>query len=95
MVDRCRRPAHLAMPAHQHYETLFHPQGLLIELVITSTWGDPFYVGLDGLQIIGSDGKPMALQPEQVCTRLGLCTPAHTYVCTPVAQKCNDCALAE
>jgi protein JBTS26 len=32
-------------------------RGRVIEINITDTWGDLFYVGLTGIEVIGSDGK--------------------------------------
>lgn len=36
-------------------------KGRVIEINITDTWGDLFYVGLTGIEVIGSDGKPIPI----------------------------------
>lgn len=57
---------YVRMPAHQDYETLKHPTGLLLCIKLHSTWGDAYYIGLDSLQICGADGKPVAPAAKQV-----------------------------
>lgn len=41
----------------QDYETPFLPAGQLIKMVIHSSWGDPYYVGLDGFDILDVHGQ--------------------------------------
>lgn len=61
--------ARLVAPPMNHrlvddYETLEHPRGSLLRFVFHSTHGDPFYIGLNALQIRGLDGRPLV--PERV-----------------------------
>jgi hypothetical protein len=53
------------------------PVGLLLRIVIHSNWGDPYYVGLDCIELITMDMSsslstppsvcPLKIRPEQVC----------------------------
>ena len=37
------------------------PSGRKLKMVIKSTWGDPHYVGLSGIEVFDGDGAPIAL----------------------------------
>ena len=50
----------------QDYETPLHPTGLLLKLTLHTSWGDPYYMGLDGLQLLGPGGKELAIDPDRV-----------------------------
>lgn len=40
------------------------PQGFVYQLIIFSSWGDPYYVGLTGIEIYDSDGYPIRLTKD-------------------------------
>ncbi|KAF4527611.1 hypothetical protein B566_EDAN016297 [Ephemera danica] len=37
------------------------PTGFIIQLQLLSSWGDPFYIGLNGLELLGADGEQLQL----------------------------------
>jgi hypothetical protein len=41
-------------------------KGRVLEINITDTWGDLFYVGLTGLEVLDSDGKPILINISNV-----------------------------
>lgn len=43
----------------QQYETLNLPIGFTLKLVLNSTWGDPHYVGLNGIEIFDGNGESL------------------------------------
>eukprot|EP00929_Paragymnodinium_shiwhaense_P058058 TRINITY_DN29084_c0_g1_i1.p1 TRINITY_DN29084_c0_g1~~TRINITY_DN29084_c0_g1_i1.p1 ORF type:complete len:1223 (+),score=256.63 TRINITY_DN29084_c0_g1_i1:68-3736(+) len=53
----------------QQYETPMHPCGFVFKLVMLSTWSDIHYVGLDGIEFLGLDGRP--LSPQRVYSSHG------------------------
>lgn len=40
------------------------PTGRKLRIEVLSTWGDEHYVGLNGLQVLGGDGRPLAVGPS-------------------------------
>ena len=49
----------------QQYETPLYPCGCIFKIVLLSTHGDPFYVGLGGIEVADAEGRVMALDPDQ------------------------------
>jgi Domain of unknown function (DUF4457) len=43
-----------------------NPTGNMVKLVLLSTHGDTFYIGLNGLAIYDSDGNKININPEQL-----------------------------
>ena len=50
----------------QQYETPVNPCGCVIKVVIHSTHGDRFYVGLNGIEIIDGCGRKVELSDDQL-----------------------------
>ena len=50
----------------QQYETPLHPCGCIFKCVIHSSHGDPFYVGLNGLELADVDGRVLPLDGSNV-----------------------------
>lgn len=43
-------------------------------LCFSGSWGDAYYVGLDGLQVLGEQGQEVHIPPEQVRSATGTST---------------------
>jgi hypothetical protein len=50
----------------QDYVTPIHPAGRVLRLVLSSTWGDPHYIGLNGIELLDPSGQPIFLNPPQI-----------------------------
>ncbi|KAH8072285.1 DUF4457-containing protein [Aureococcus anophagefferens] len=61
---RVRPPVRGAVLAD--YETPLLPRGSLLRFVIHSSWGDPYYVGLDGIRLVGEDGREIPVDARRV-----------------------------
>ena len=59
-----RLPAHGRPPPQ--YETPVHPCGFVVKICVLGSWGDPFYVGLNGLEIYDQFSRKLALSAENV-----------------------------
>lgn len=58
--------SYVSPPVRQDYETPMKPVGMLLKFVLHSSWGDPYYMGLDRLEVVGGDGAPIPLRRDQV-----------------------------
>jgi protein JBTS26 len=50
----------------QQYVTPVNPNGMVIKIVIITTWGDTDYVGLNGLQMFDASGKIVTIKQNQL-----------------------------
>eukprot|EP00928_Gymnodinium_smaydae_P043070 TRINITY_DN28938_c1_g1_i1.p1 TRINITY_DN28938_c1_g1~~TRINITY_DN28938_c1_g1_i1.p1 ORF type:complete len:1607 (-),score=369.21 TRINITY_DN28938_c1_g1_i1:28-4848(-) len=57
------------VPLLQQYEPPLHPCGFVFKLLLLSTWSDPHYVGLDGLELLDREGG--VLRPAAVFSNRG------------------------
>lgn len=51
-----------------NYEAPSMPQGFVYQIVIFSTWGDSYYVGLNGIQIYDNYGNEIKLTIDSMFT---------------------------
>ncbi|XP_063082778.1 katanin-interacting protein isoform X5 [Cavia porcellus] len=40
--------------------------GICLQLNFTASWGDPHYLGLTGLEVVGKDGQALPIHPHQI-----------------------------
>ncbi|KAI8487365.1 hypothetical protein Bbelb_348340 [Branchiostoma belcheri] len=52
--------------ASQDYEPLIMPCGFVFELQLLSTWGDPYYIGLNGLDFYNENGDQIQLTQNNI-----------------------------
>ncbi|XP_066292007.1 katanin-interacting protein-like isoform X3 [Branchiostoma lanceolatum] len=65
-LDRTRQSKLLNEEASQDYEPLIMPCGFVFELQLLSTWGDPYYVGLNGLDFYNEQGDQIQLTQNNI-----------------------------
>jgi Domain of unknown function (DUF4457) len=75
---RDQRVVYIRAAVLQDYETVLHPIGTQLQMIIHSTWGDGYYCGLNSIQIYSSssNGKhvqQLELQGSQVTYVHGYC----------------------
>lgn len=84
-VDTRGAAAYISPPLRQDYEAPILPQGLLLRLIIHSTWGDSHYVGLDAIVVRGADGRALDLHKDMVSLS------PHPYTLPPSVILPNIC----
>ncbi|XP_078728825.1 katanin-interacting protein isoform X1 [Lampetra fluviatilis] len=52
--------------ASMDYEAPLMPCGFLFQFQLLSSWGDPYYIGLNSLQFYNEEGDPIALTPKNI-----------------------------
>ncbi|XP_002735685.1 katanin-interacting protein-like, partial [Saccoglossus kowalevskii] len=50
----------------QDYESMIMPCGFVFQLQLLSTWGDPYYIGLNGLEFYDDHGQRIALTQSNI-----------------------------
>lgn len=45
------------------------PSGQVIKFNVLLTWGDPYYVGLAGLELFDENGHPIQISPKQISSK--------------------------
>ena len=49
----------------------------VLQLNFKTTWGDPYYLGLTGIEVLGYDGLPITLTEEQLQVMNGVSVVCH------------------
>ncbi|XP_029663843.1 protein KIAA0556-like [Formica exsecta] len=64
-ADLVKSPEELAS-LDSNYEAPSMPQGFVYQIIIFSTWGDSYYVGLNGIQIYDNYGNEVKLTADNI-----------------------------
>ncbi|XP_077263294.1 katanin-interacting protein-like isoform X1 [Temnothorax americanus] len=65
ITDSIKSPEELE-PLDSNYEAPSMPRGFVYQIIIFSTWGDSYYVGLNGIQIYDNYGNEIKLTTDNV-----------------------------
>ncbi|XP_070152139.1 katanin-interacting protein-like isoform X2 [Polyergus mexicanus] len=63
-ADLVKSPEELSLDSN--YEAPSMPQGFVYQIIIFSTWGDSYYVGLNGIQIYDNYGNEVKLTADNI-----------------------------
>ena len=74
---------------NQDYEVPLLPRGYVFRFSLLATWGDPFYIGLDRIEIFDEGGRPLDIKAEQVSA-----FPHSVNVCLPENMEVMSKAVA-
>ncbi|CAH1795086.1 unnamed protein product [Owenia fusiformis] len=66
------------------YESVQMPRGFIYQLHLLSTWGDPYYVGLNGIEIYDANGRKIQLTDNNIA-----CYPDSVNVLEGVQHDCR------
>lgn len=54
------------------YEHIIIPVGFIYQIALLSTWGDQYYIGLNGIQLFDKFGQIIHLEPKSKIFKLYL-----------------------
>jgi hypothetical protein len=77
----------------EEYESPVMPQGFVFQLLILSTWGDPYYVGLNGIELYDQNGDKIRLTENSEYETLIIHSMNNTSDIPCIGQKCSKCCL--
>jgi hypothetical protein len=80
-AQRLQKCARVCLRSHGSYVSM-------VLCALTGSWGDAYYMGLDGLQVLGEQGQALHISPEQV-------KPHATSPVYSSLQSCPMCFLRE